>query len=169
MKGIKFTVDVEKLKNCFYVADEYKENPEKLLPIRGTKGSAGYDLINPYDCDINIDSPGLYILDTFIKIEVPENIVAKMYVRSSIGIEKGIVLANGTGIIDSDFKDTIKIPLVKNRISVISQSFVDTINNKKPKICKGDRIVQIVFTKYFTTEDDNTKEERTGGIGSTGK
>lgn len=169
MKGIKFTVDVEKLRECFYVAEEYKKNPEKLLPKRSTKGSAGYDLIMPYDCNINVDAPGLYILDTFIKIEVPEDIVAKMYVRSSIGIKKGIVLANGTGIIDSDFKDTIKVPLVKNRISSISESFIQGIDNEKPQIHKGDRIVQIVFTKYFTTEDDITTNERDGGIGSTGK
>ncbi len=169
MKGIKFTIDEERLRKTFYVAEEYKKNPEKLLPKRSTKGSAGYDLIIPYDCDINVDSPGLYVLDTFVKIEVPKDIVAKMYVRSSIGIKKGIVLANGTGIIDSDFKDTIKVPLVRNRISVISESFVEGIDDEKPKIRKGDRIVQIVFTKYYTTEDDTTVEERNGGIGSTGK
>ena len=42
------------------------------------------------------------------------------------------------------------------------------ITDKPVTIHAGDRIVQGVFAKYFTVDDDNADGERTGGFGSTG-
>ncbi|MCT4427442.1 aminotransferase, partial [Lactococcus cremoris] len=36
-------------------------------------------------------------------------------------------------------------------------------------ISKGQRIMQGVFVKYLTTDDDNANGKRTGGFGSTGE
>lgn len=156
-KGIRFEVDIEKLMaNKDKVLEKYLKDPNLLLPTRATKGSAGYDLKYPYNHSIVFDVHQSILLDSFVKIILPEGYVANMYVRSSIGIKKGLVLSNGTGIIDSDFHDSIKIPLIN--ISDKSTYLLSKYDN---------RIAQIVITKYETIDNDNTEAERTGGIGST--
>ena len=71
------------------------------LPKRATKGSAGYDFYSPVDVVIQ---PGERCLVwTDVKSYMQENEVLMLYVRSSIGVKKGVVLSNGTGIIDSSY------------------------------------------------------------------
>ena len=158
-KGIRFEVDVEKLMaNKDKVSEKYLKDPNLLLPSRATKGSAGYDLKYPYNHATVFDVHQSILLDSFVKIILPQGYVANMYVRSSIGVKKGLVLSNGTGIIDSDFRDSIKIPLIN-------------ISDKSTYLLNGDdvRVAQIVISKYETVDYDNVEVERTGGIGSTDK
>ena len=156
-KGIRFEIDLEKLmRNKDLVRKEFLENPDLLLPRRAKKGSAGYDLKYPYNKSIILNPGDNFIVESFVKIIMPEGYRADMYVRSSLGIKKNIVLSNGTGIIDSDYKDTIKIPLIN--IGTKEQSILTSADT---------RIVQIVFNKYEITDDDDADGIRTGGIGST--
>ena len=80
------------------------------------------------------------------------------HIRSSVGIKRGIRLSNGTGIIDSDYynnKDNeghIMIGLTAKEI---------TFEAPMERLCQG------IFTKYLTTDNDNAKSIREGGIGST--
>ena len=41
--------------------------------------------------------------------------------------------------------------------------------NRDVVIKPYERVAQGVFVKYYITDDDNTTEERTGGVGSTGR
>ena len=164
---IKFKIDVELLREKAEernIPQMYLENPDLLLPKRSTGGSAGYDIIAPYTFDISGAGGGFYLMESFVKIEMSREFVAYMHVRSSTGIKRFIHLMNGTGIIDSDFNKAIIVPL---------RCFVPQI---KERINAGERIAQIIFHKYFLTDDDehkNNKSEdikkRDGGIGSTGK
>ncbi|MET9678640.1 hypothetical protein ABZY68_37020, partial [Streptomyces sp. NPDC006482] len=43
------------------------------------------------------------------------------------------------------------------------------ISKEPVTISKGQRIMQGVFVKYLTTDDDNANGKRTGGFGSTGE
>ncbi|MCT0497700.1 aminotransferase, partial [Lactococcus lactis subsp. cremoris] len=43
------------------------------------------------------------------------------------------------------------------------------ISKEPVTISKGQRIMQGVFVKYLTTNDDNANGKRTGGFGSTGE
>lgn len=156
-KGIRFEIDLEKLMmNKDLVRKEFLENPDLLLPKRATKGSAGYDLKYPYNRSVILNPGDNYIVDSFVKIILPDGYRADMFVRSSLGIKKNIVLSNGTGIIDSDFKDSIKIPLIN--IGTKEQYILSSADT---------RIAQIVISKHELTDDDDANEERTGGIGST--
>ena len=151
---------------CFeYVDDKFAKSGAKEkgipLPQRGTKGSAGYDFSSPIEVEIPAGERALIWTD--IKAKMPYYQVLKMYVRSSLGIKKGLVLQNITGIIDSDyFSNTSNdgnIGLVLWNTSDVSQ-----------KIEVGDKIAQGIFEQYYVVDDDVVVADlRTGGIGSTGK
>lgn len=75
------------------------------LPTRGSKDSAGYDF---YSNENFIIKPGeSHVFWTDVKAYMQPGEVLKVFVRSSIGIKKGLVLANGTGIIDCVPKGTL--------------------------------------------------------------
>lgn len=124
------------------------------LPARATKESAGYDLCAAKDVVIQ---PGR-------KVVIPTNVAAYMnadevlfvYPRSSFSIKYDLMLANGVGVIDADYKKEI---LVCYR----------NMGNKPFRIKKGDRIAQGVFVKYIKVTGDTANGSRSGGIGSTGK
>ena len=84
----------------------------------------------------------------------------QMYVRSSIGIRDGVVLMNGTGIIDSDYQ------FGKNDGDMMLALWNTSPNTVKYKA--GDRICQAVFSIHGRTSNDLVAEKRIGGIGSTG-
>lgn len=143
------------------VKDECRKfkDEEIIIPKRGTVGSAAYDFYTP--CDIVIPAKGRTgIIATDIKAKMEEDEVLLLFVRSSIGIKKGIVLSNGTGVIDSSYYSN---PDNDGNIGI---SLLNT-TNEEVIIKKGDRIMQGMFVKYLITEDDNVTEERTGGFGST--
>ncbi|GAV26350.1 deoxyuridine 5'-triphosphate nucleotidohydrolase [Carboxydothermus islandicus] len=130
------------------------------IPRRKTKASAGYDLEAAEDVVLN---PGeVKLVPTGVKAYMPEDEVLLIYIRSSLAVKKGLILANGVGVVDADYYDNpeneghIMVPLFNP--------------GKEPvTIRKGERIAQGIFTKYLKTEDDQAEGQRTGGFGSTGQ
>lgn len=161
---MKFVIDKEKAKNAPIgtVNPKILNDLDSLMPIRSTKGSAGYDIKIPVD--INFRMAGANIspaisFDTFIKIEdMPKDMVALVFARSSVGIEKGMLLDNAVAVIDSDYKDTIRIYLH----SIDARAYTE--------FKAGDRVAQVVFVKHYLVDDDiEPVTVRDGGLGSTGK
>lgn len=89
-----------------------------------------------------------------------------LYLRSSLGA-KGLILPNGVGIIDIDYKDELKM--------IIHNPLTDSAGyeNKSFFIKRGDRIGQIIIHSHYGIDilgnDFRVEEERKGGIGSTNK
>lgn len=130
-----------------------------ILPTRADKGSAGYDFYSKVN--VKISPNAKYMFATDVKAYMKEDEVLYIHVRSSMGINRGIVLANGTGVIDSTYYNN------PNNEGNISICLVNT--SKQPVHIKaGDRIAQGVFHKYLTV-GDKPQGERIGGIGSSGK
>ncbi len=142
------------------VKDEYRAWPHvKIkLPTRATKFSAGYDICTP--TDIFLPSKVSVKIKTDIKAKVKEDEVLLLFVRSSVGIKKNVVLMNGTGVIDADYYSN---PDNDGNIMLALYNYGETAATFKA----GDRICQGIFVKYDTVEDDNATMERAGGIGST--
>ena len=97
-----------------------------------------------------------------VQVAIPEGYVMKVYVRSSIGIKKNLVLANGTGIIDAGYRDEIIMAL-------------HNIGSEPVMINDGDRICQFIILPFpkieaeYVEDDENFRQgDRGGGIGSTG-
>lgn len=131
-----------------------------IIPKRSDCRSAGYDLYTPKDV-IVYPKKAVKVI-TNIKAKMEDDEVLMIYVRSSIGIKKNLMLANGTGIIDSSFYNN---PENEGNIAIVLYNYGDTMQVIK----QGDRIAQGVFVKYLITDDDQPiNQERVGGIGSSG-
>jgi dUTP pyrophosphatase len=130
-----------------------------IIPVRGTKLSAGYDFSTLKEEIIN---PGETVLiETGIKAYMLDDEVLKIYVRSSLGFKKNLRLANSVGIIDADYYSNenndghIMIPL-------------HNFGKESQTLLKNERIAQGIFTKYLTVDEEEiTEVERNGGFGST--
>lgn len=71
------------------------------LPQRKTKQSAGYDIESAID---DVITPGeTKLIPTGIKAYMDENEWLGIYIRSSIAVKYGIILANSVAVIDSDY------------------------------------------------------------------
>lgn len=144
------------------VSDTFRKFPsqEILLPLRGSRFSAGYDLYSNETIEIQPGKQYLFWMD--VKAYMNEGEVLELYPRSSIGINKGLNLANTVGIIDMDYYQNVKNDgnlgvCLKNTSSV-------------PVVVeKGERIAQAIFKEFLVSDNCNSEEERKGGIGSTNK
>jgi dUTP pyrophosphatase len=128
------------------------------LPARSTKSSAGYDFRSPFD--FTVERGVNYLIPTGIKCEMDNDKVLMCYPRSSYGFKYGFRLTNTVGVIDSDYYNN------KDNEGHIHLGFVA---EKNMQINKGDKLFQAVFTKFYTTDNDDCDSERQGGMGSTGK
>ena len=132
--------------------------PNAVLPYRSTVGSAGYD----FECyaDTLIPPYQIMLIPTGIKAQIDEGYYLQLALRSSTPRKKHLMLANGIGIIDSDYYNN---PENEGHIMFQVINFTD----KEVFIPKGERIGQGVFLKYYLVDDDNAAGERQGGFGST--
>ena len=138
-----------------------KGNKNAILPIRGDKRSAGYDISIPHKVTIQPHSSEL--IWTNIKAYMQDDEVLLIHVRSSIGIKKGLILKNVTGVIDSSYFSN---PSNDGNIGICLYNNTDN----EVTLEEGERVAQGIFQKYLTIDDDRfLNEERTGGIGSTSK
>ena len=129
--------------------------PGAQLPYRAHPTDAGADLMSNEDLEIYPNEQKL--VDTGIAIKISQGFAGFVYNRSSQG-KKGITIPHSVGVIDSGYRDTIKV-LLKN------------IGDDPYKITTGDRIAQLVIQKvelvgFKDIWNDSTRG--TGGFGSTG-
>lgn len=136
------------------------ENDQIELPKRSTKFSAGYDFKSLEDHTI---LPGeSYVFKTGIKAKMDSDDVLLLFIRSSLAIKKGLILANGVAVIDADYFEN---PNNDGHIMIAIKNLSET----PATIQKGDKIAQGMFTKYEQVENDECFAERIGGTGSTGR
>ena len=134
------------------------------LPERKTKFSAGYDVEAAEDCIIPSFKKGNKptLVKTGIKAYMQDDEVLILCNRSSNAGKKGLVMANGIGIIDKDYYGN------PDNDGHFMFSFFN-IKEEDIEIKKGDVIGQAIFQKYLVTDDDSAEGERVGGVGSTSK
>ena len=141
----------------FYIIDKFK-HLDIEIPRRQTKESAGYDLATCKDVTIK---PGeIVLIETGLKVQIPSEEVLLVFPRSSLGIKKGLTMANNVGVIDADYFDN---PNNEGHIMIPILNF----SKKDVTLEKGERVAQGIFVKYFKTiNDDSVDNERSGGFGS---
>lgn len=126
-----------------------------FLPRRKTLHSAGYDMMMPYDLQMEPDK--WYDIDTGIHLEhgdIKESQFLMLMPRSGLGFKNKLKLANTVGIIDADYRQSIKA-----RISVEEPL---TLN-------RGDSFMQAIVLEYgLIANEVPPTEVRKGGFGSTG-
>lgn len=131
------------------------------LPKRSTKHAAGYDIEAAEDLIIPMFHPGQKptLIPTGLKAYCQPDEWYMLANRSS-GPKKGFVMANSIGIVDSDYYEN-----ETNDGHFYFQYFNFTDHDIEVK--KGDIIGQVIFQKYFLTDDDQAEGIRKGGFGST--
>jgi len=131
------------------------------LPKRQTKFSAGYDFKSPIDFVLH---PGdVKKIPTGIKIAMNEDEMLMLVVRGSVGYKYNIRMTNQVGIFEGDY---FNCPSNEGHawISLQNHSSEDFV------VKTGERIVQGIFTKFLTVDNEEIVENvRQGGFGSTNK
>lgn len=137
----------------------YRHGPNFKGITVGSSGSAGYDLAASEEIVL---LPGeTFAVPTDLFIAIPPSLVGLVFARSGLSL-KGISLANGVGVIDSDYRGEVKVPLRNNNLD---HAYV---------INAGDRIAQLMIQLRWAISFDLVEEldetgRGDGGFGSSGK
>ena len=131
------------------------------LPFYATAGAAAMDLHACLEAPLTIEAGARAIVPTGLAVAIPAGHVGLLAVRSSMGIKRGVTLANGVGVIDSDYRGEVGVGLM----NVGSEAYT---------VLPGDRIAQLMVLPVaqpaleLVTELPAT-DRGEGGFGSTGR
>ncbi len=147
------------MKSVFHeeISDSLIENiySNIKLPKRATVDSAGYDFYTPINIDID---KGVEVkVPTGIRVKIEEGWFLGCYPRSGLGF-KSMRLLNTVGIIDSLYYNSDNEGHIMAKIT----------SDHPISLYAGDRFMQGIFQPFGITYDDETKEKRNGGFGSSG-
>ena len=129
------------------------------LPQKKTAGAAAFYV--PARDEVVIQPHGIGYIPLNVVIETPAGYFLLIAARSGTH-KKGLMLANGIGIIDPDFSGD------GDEIQAVYYNFTD----RPVTVEKGERIAQGMFvaTEEFTWEETHAMNNKTrGGFGTTGK
>lgn len=159
-----------------------KTHPKAIIPARGTPQSAGLDLhvvleegemttTDGEEVNVFPDKNGkptvvipprtTLVVRTGLAVQPSrEDVALLIYPRSGLSTKNGIDLANCVGVIDSDYRGEMQLPLRNNSASPFF-------------LRDGDRVAQLVVTPIIfaeTKEVTDIDETARGvcGFGSTG-
>jgi dUTP pyrophosphatase len=134
-------------------------NPDLPLPSRQTSGSAGFDLASA-EPDFVLAPGERRLVSTGLAIELPPGLEGQVRPRSGLALRHGITMPNAPGTIDSDYRGELRVILQNSGTAPVT-------------IARGDRIAQLVFSRYETPDLVDVSElaesaRGPGGFGSTG-
>lgn len=160
-----------------------KLHDDVVPPSRATEESAGYDLraylagrrVHVYraaddrtgeerigdgePARLGLHQADRALVPTGIKARLPSGYEAQIRIRSSLALERGLMLPNAPGTIDADYPDEWFV-LVQNA------------SPYRQEVVHGERIAQAVLQRYETPPwvegDVEASTDREGGFGSTG-
>jgi dUTP pyrophosphatase len=131
------------------------------LPEYQTPGAAGFDLAA--SADVLVPAGAVALVPTGIAIQVPAGYFLGVFARSSTPLRRGLMVANGVGVIDQDYcgpADEVKIQVVN-------------FTAKPVEVAKGDRLAQGIFIPIARAEwresTTDLREGSRGGFGATGR
>lgn len=129
------------------------------MPSYQTAGAAGFDLAASVDVTIAPDA--IVLIPTGLVVEVPNGHFLGIFARSSTPLKKGLIVANGVGVLDSDYcgpTDELKIQVMN-------------VTSAPVTVKAGDRIAQGIVMPYARVDiedGDGATAPSRGGFGSTG-
>ena len=138
----------------------HRLNPDVPMPRYETAGAAGFDLAASED--VVIPPGGIALVPTGLVIAVPDGHFLGIFARSSTPLKRGLMVANGVGVIDEDYcgpKDEVKIQVLNFTQAPVT-------------VACGDRIAQGLFIPVTRAQwqeaDGPLRDGSRGGFGATG-
>jgi dUTP pyrophosphatase len=129
------------------------------LPAYGTHESAGFDLAASHD--LVVVPRQIALVRTGLVIEVPPGHFLGIFARSSTPLKRGLLVANGVGVIDPDYSG----PNDEIMIQVLNVTEHDV------RISRGDRLAQgivLAAPRVSWEEVGEIRDVTRGGFGATG-
>lgn len=101
------------------------------------------------------------MIPTGLVFDIPEKHSVRLYSRSGLSLQKGIVLVNSVGVIDSDFVD---------EVFVLMTNLSDNpyIMGNDERICQAEMVKEKFYAIQKVATQPTQKTDRKGGFGSTG-
>ena len=134
-------------------------DPTVPLPTYGTDEAAGFDLAAAQDVRV---APGqIALVRTGLVIEVPTGHFLGIFARSSTPLKRGLMVANGVGVIDPDYSG----PNDEILVQVLNFTAAEV------HVARGDRIAQAIVLaapRVSWHEVTEIRETTRGGFGATG-
>ncbi len=135
-------------------------DPELPLPAYAREGDAGADLLARHPVTLD-PGGGRALVPTGIALALPRGTAGFVQPRSGLALRHGVTCLNTPGLIDSGYRDEIRVLLVN-----LDPHRAFTVE-------RGDRIAQLVVQRVehavFAPVDELPGSERgLGGFGSTG-
>ena len=130
------------------------------MPGRATAGAAGLDLRACCPGGISLAPMERTLIPTGLAVELPEHTVGLVFARSGLALREGLAMANGVGVVDSDYRGELSVPMVN-------------LSGQVVHVANGQRVAQLVVSPVVPTDmieiDDLSETQRgAGGFGSTG-
>ncbi|HZX80926.1 MAG TPA: dUTP diphosphatase [Lysobacter sp.] len=131
------------------------------LPEYATPASAGVDLRAALDAPLVIAPRETQLVPTGLSIHIGDaNLCAVILPRSGLGHKHGIVLGNGTGLIDADYQGPLMVSIWNRGEAAFT-------------IEPGDRIAQLVVlpivrARFSVVDEFESTTRGAGGFGHTG-
>lgn len=135
-------------------------SPDVPLPAYGTAGAAAFDLAAA--ADLTVPPHGIALVPTGLVVRVPEGHFLAVFARSSTPLKRGLMVANGVGVIDSDYcgpADEVKIQVIN-------------VTGAPVAVARGDRLAQAMVLsapRVTFVEAATADQPSRGGFGSTGR
>jgi dUTP diphosphatase len=133
--------------------------PSVQLPRYESDGAAAFDLAA--SADVTVEAGQVVLIPTGLIIEVPSGMFLGIFARSSTPLKRGLMVANGVGIVDEDYcgpHDEVKVAVVN-------------FTSAPVRVAAGDRIAQAMLlpvNRVTWEEVDVIRRDSRGGFGSTG-
>ena len=144
--------------NIKRISEKFNDIP---LPHYATEGSSGMDIRAAVDDEIVLEAGKVDMIPTNLIVEIPEGFEIQVRPRSGLAAKHGIGILNSPGTIDSDYRGEVKIILFN-------------FSKEDFEIKRGDRIAQLILSKFYRaelnqTENLSSSSRGKGGFGHTGK
>ncbi len=136
-------------------------DPDLPLPTYAHPGDAGADLVAREDALLRAGG-GRSLVPTGVAIALPPGWAGFVQPRSGLALRHGVTVLNSPGLIDSGYRDELKVILV------------NTDPTDDYQVHRGDRIAQLVLrpvaeADFVATDELPDSARATGGFGSTGR
>jgi len=128
-------------------------------PFRATSGASGWDIRSAEQAEITL-SPGEHRkFSSGLRMQIPFGYEGQIRSRSGLS-ERGIIVSNSPGTIDSDYRGEVFVLL-------------SNTGSSPHTIRRGDRIAQLIFSTvlqavFEEVEDLSNTSRGERGFGSTG-